>query len=376
MDARSLYTNDQINRCASVSSPLLRHYYEFNGTLQANSATGVVVEKRKGQKTVVKENDSRSDIKSRPLKAGENQDSPVQPHPEYLILVAMPAFNEEKYIAKTIVLAKKYATEVLVVDDGSTDATADIAEALGAIVVQHPTNKGYGSALHTIFDSARELNADILVIIDADGQHNPNDIPKLIEGLDQGVDVVIGSRFLDTNGSGIPTYRKAGMKVLDMATLAAGGINVTDTQSGFRAYGKRAIEAIQVNNNGMAAGSEILLQIKENNLRVGEVPIVARYDLGNTSSQGPLAHGLGVLSSIIGIVGYKRPLLSFGLPGGILVIIGLLVGSWAFAEYYATTRFQFTLTMLSAVMLIMGLLLVTTAFILNSLVQIVKMERK
>jgi glycosyltransferase involved in cell wall biosynthesis len=339
--------------------------------MQANSATGVVAE-RKEEKTASKENDSRPATVTKPTKSGEIQDSPVQTQPDSLILVAMPAFNEEKYIAKTIVLAQKYATEILVVDDGSTDTTADIAKALGAIVIRHSVNKGYGGALHTIFDSARELNADILVIIDADGQHNPDDIPKLIEGLNEGVDVVIGSRFLDTNGSGIPTYRKAGMKVLDIATMAAGGINVSDTQSGFRAYGKRAIEAIHVNNHGMAAGSEILLRIKENDLKIGEIPIVVRYDLEDTSSKGPVSHGLEVLNQMVKVISYRKPMWFFGLPGVALTIFGIIMGSWAFSEYYITSKFPYLLSMVCGLSLIIGLLLITSGLILNSLVAIIK----
>jgi hypothetical protein len=164
------------------------------------------------------------------------------------------------------------------------------------------------------------------------------------------------------------------MKVLDMATMAAGGINVSDTQSGFRAYGKRAIEAIHIHNDGMAAGSEILLQVKENNLKVGEVPIVVRYDLGSTSSKGPVAHGLDVLNQLVKVISYRRPIWFFGLPGLCLAIFGVIVGSLAFSEYYLTSKFPYLLSMVSGLALILGLLLITTGLILNSIVQMVKPE--
>ncbi len=314
---------------------------------------------------------------AQPVRTVRHQDgigiSAVTPTEEPpLILAAMPAFNEEKYIAKTIVLAKKYVTDVLVVDDGSKDATFEIARALGAIVVRHPKNQGYGAALKSIFETARSLNADQLVILDADGQHNPNDIPNLLEPLNDGIDVVIGSRFLETSGSGIPTYRKAGMKVLDMATMVAGGINVSDTQSGFRAYGRRAINAIHIHDKGMAAGSEILLHIKENNLKVGEVPIIARYDLEGTSSQGPVSHGLGVLNQLVKVISYRKPMWFFGLPGLALAIFGLFMGSWAFSEYYITSKFPYLLSMVSGLALIIGLLLITSGLILNSIIILIR----
>ncbi|MGB4758126.1 MAG: glycosyltransferase family 2 protein, partial [Candidatus Methanoculleus thermohydrogenotrophicum] len=166
-------------------------------------------------------------------------------------LVAMPAYNEEAYIAKTIVGARRHADAVLVVDDGSTDETVAIAEALGAIVVRHATNRGYGGALQTIFATARRMGVEELVIIDADGQHDPEDIPRLLSELRSGNDVVIGSRVLEGSAGDIPTYRKVGMKVLDAATTLAGnGLAITDSQSGFRAYGRRAIEAIHPNGDG------------------------------------------------------------------------------------------------------------------------------
>jgi len=292
-----------------------------------------------------------------------------------LIIAAMPAYNEEKYIAKTIINAKKYVDQVLVVDDCSSDSTSEIASALGAIVVRHTENKGYGGALQTIFHNARKLHADKLVILDSDGQHDPKFIPDLLKPLDAGYDIVVGSRFLSDEKREIPSYRIVGMKVLDTATNIAGDINISDSQSGFRAYGKKAIECIKVSGNGMSAGSEILLQIKDQNLQYTEVPIKVRYDLEDTSSQNPFSHGMSVLNAIVGILGYKRPLLSFGIPGVGFIAVGIIVGSWAYSVYYVTHMLPFGPTFLSGIAIMAGLLLITTALILNSLVQIVKMER-
>lgn len=284
----------------------------------------------------------------------------------------MPAFNEEKYIAKTIIGCKKYVDKVVVVDDGSTDATAEIAEALGAIVINHPENRGYGAALQTIFNTAREMNIDAMVIIDSDGQHDPAEIPKLLEPLSNGIDLVIGSRFLNGNGNNVPAYRKVGMKVLDIATNIAGGIQVSDSQSGFRAYGKRAIEKININRNDMSAGSEILMHIKENDLKVKEVEIHCNYDVENASSQHPVSHGFSVLMSILTTVGEKRPVLYLGLPGTILILIGFFYGGWTLQLYSSTKTLPIGNALISVMTTLIGVFSVFTAIILYTITNFVQ----
>jgi glycosyltransferase involved in cell wall biosynthesis len=292
------------------------------------------------------------------------------------VLAAMPAYNEEKFIAKTILGAQKYVDQVLVVDDGSTDATYEIAQKLGAIVVRHHYNSGYGSAIRTIFEKAKELDVDALVIIDADGQHDPRDIQILLDRLrKEDVDVVIGSRFVQGNRQVIPRYRIFGMKVLDYATKIAGAETTTDSQSGFRAYGRNAIKMVQVSREGMSAGSEILIQIAENKLKVAEIPISVRYDIEDTSSQNPVKHGSLVLYNIIGLISYRRPLPAFGIPGFILVLMGLFFGSWTLSEYFTTMKFPILLSMISVLLLIMGLLLMIGALILNYLVVFVTEQK-
>jgi len=293
------------------------------------------------------------------------------------VLAAMPAYNEETYIAKIILSAQKHVDCVLVVDDGSTDATREVSKKMGAMVVSHQKNCGYGAALRTIFEEAKKLDTDALVIIDSDGQHDPNDISRLLERLGKGdVDVVIGSRFIQGTKQEIPGYRIFGMKVLDKATKIAGADAITDSQSGFRAYGKKAIREIQISREGMSAGSEILIQMAENNLTFAEIPIIARYDIEETSSQNPIKHGVLVLYNIIGMISYKRPLPTFGIPGFVLVIIGFIFGSWAITEYYATANFPFILSMICGVTVMMGLLLMIAALILNYLVIFVSKQKE
>ena len=341
--------------------------------MQANSATGVVVEKRKGQTAnVPKKAVNTPVIYTIP---SDTADSPDRTGQSQQLIAIIPAYNEELVIGTVVLETRKHVDQVIVVDDGSTDRTAEVAALAGAEVISLEKNRGKAQAMMAGFARARENGCEALVMLDGDGQHNPNEIPELLlPVLDGSADLVIGSRFL-MDGNNIPRYRQLGQKTLDLATMATSGYNCSDSQSGFRAISCKGLKHLDFRSEGYNIESDMITHFLADGLRIKEVPITVRYDVPNKHKKHPFSHGFDIIGHLIGIVGYKRPLLSFGLPGGILVIIGLLVGSWAFAEYYATTRFQFTLTMLSAVMLIMGLLLVTTAFILNSLVQIVKMEK-
>lgn len=283
----------------------------------------------------------------------------------------MPAYNEESSIAKMILGCKKYVDKVVVVDDGSTDATSDIAEALGAYVVRHNQNEGYGAALRSCFKTARDLGADMMVIIDSDGQHDPGEIPSLLKPIDMGADLVIGSRFCNGNGKNIPSYRKLGMKVLDMATSLAGGVDVTDSQSGFRAYGRRAIGKIFVEGNGMSAGSEILLQARDNNLKVEEVEIQCRYDVEDASTENPVSHGLRVLLNLLQDMELRRPLYYFTFPGLVLAAVGIGVGLDLLRTFFHGGSLSFGPTLLMILLTLVGSFMALTGIILHSISRII-----
>lgn len=284
-----------------------------------------------------------------------------------LVIAAMPAYNEGHVIADVIQGCKKYVDRVIVVDDCSSDNTGEIAMSLGADVVRHEINKGYGAAIKSCFRLAREINADSMVIIDSDGQHDPSEIPKLLEPLKNGFDMVIGSRFVNGNGKNVPTYRKIGMKILDIATKFAGGINVTDSQSGFRAYGKKAIEKIRLNGDDMSAGSEILLQARDHNLRFTEVEIYCRYDLEECSSQNPFVHGSKVLLEILKDMELRRPLYYFMVPGIMLGTIGFLMGIRFLQNFYLVENLSFGSTLFMILLILIGLFMTFTGIILHAI---------
>ena len=214
------------------------------------------------------------------------------------IIAGIPAYNEEKYIAKVILKAQKYVNEIIVVDDGSTDMTSQIAEALGAIVIKHRKNLGYGAALKTIFEEARKRNPDVLVILDADDQHNPDDIPKLIKPILKGkADLVIGSRFLGKTNQ--PLWRRVGVKIITWLTKKTYNLcNITDAQSGFRAYGEKALKLISPKDRGMGASIDILHQAQIYKLKVREVPIEIKHHK-DSSTYHPIRHVTGIIVRIL-----------------------------------------------------------------------------
>lgn len=213
-----------------------------------------------------------------------------------MILIAMPAYNEAKYIESIITKSKQYG-EVLVVDDGSLDNTGELAKRAGAMVVNHPKNLGYGSAIITILEEAKRRDFDVLVLIDADTQHDPQDIPNLVQPIIDGYDLAIGSR----NGSDIPKYRHIGGRVLSIFTYILSGVNVYDSQSGFRAFSKKAVNRLQPKEKGMAVSSEVVYEASKNNLKIIEVPISIRYTKDG-STMNPVIQGFYTLFKIWGMI--------------------------------------------------------------------------
>ena len=284
------------------------------------------------------------------------------------IVAAIPAYNEEKTIAKIILGARKKVDEVIVVDDGSIDSTAEIAEALGAKVVKHRENLGYGAAIRTCFETAKKLNVDAMVILDADGQHNPDEIPSLLEKIKEGDDVVIGSRFVEKNNK-MPKYRKFGIGIINLAMRWA-GVKVSDSQSGFRAYSKKAIKQIELKEKGMSVSAEILSQAKEKNLKISEVPINCNYDVEEPSTENPLVHGLSVLLSIIRLIEFSRPLQFFGIIGLSFFCGGIAFGIWALKIFNATRTLPLGLTLIMTLLVLLGIFTLYTGIILHSIARL------
>ncbi len=285
-------------------------------------------------------------------------------------LACIPAYNEEKYIEDVIKRSLPHVDSVIVCDDGSTDKTAKLARDAGAIVISQK-NQGYGAALATLFEYARKNNAQIMVTLDGDGQHDPNQIPLLVNAITaHNVDVAIGSRFLDdtTQASG---YRKTGIKIITSASNYGTNFKVSDSQSGFRAYSKDAIDAIHPTEQGMAVSTEILLKISNKGLSVAEVPITISYD-GDTSEQHSVSHGVSVLMNTLKYVSIKHPIQFYGIPGIALIVAGIILGG-IFLDAYLNQQTVFYGSLLGAVVLfLLGAILSVTAIILFSMANLIR----
>lgn len=288
------------------------------------------------------------------------------------IIVGMPAYNEARYIGSVIVQAKQYADEVIAIDDGSSDATASVASLAGATVVRHEENEGYGNTIRGLMAEARRREADILVVLDADSQHNPGEIPRLVEGIKGGADIVIGSREMQANK--ITGYRRLGQKFLSRMTGIASRRKLSDTESGFRAYSRKALETLELKETGMAVSSEIISEAAAKGLEIVEVPISVEYT-GDGSTLNPVKHGMGVFNRILVMISERRPLLFFSLFGSIFLVIGLAAGIMVIRIYYfGSNLFATGLALVSILFITIGTLAVFTGIMLNVLVR--RMDRQ
>lgn len=275
----------------------------------------------------------------------------------------MPAFNEESTIAKVVLGASKHVDSVVVIDDGSGDYTATIAERLGAHVINHERNRGKGASLRDGFEWAKNEMIDILVTLDADGQHDPEDIPRLLQPiLDGKADLVIGSRI--SRPPSMPKIRRAGQKFLDsMASIKLSG-SLVDTQSGFRAYSRKAIESVEITEPGMGAESEILLKATKGDLVIVEVPVVMQYGLGRTSKQNPLIQFSDVVSTLFREIVGRRPLRFLGIPGLLLTAYGIYGWLDIFGTYNLTREFATGHALVYTIVLLSGIFIITSAIVL------------
>ncbi|MCQ6963416.1 glycosyltransferase family 2 protein [Methanolobus chelungpuianus] len=282
------------------------------------------------------------------------------------VVAAIPAFNEEIAIGSVIVRARQHVDEVLVIDDGSADSTAQVAELMGATVLRHSQNAGKGMALRTAFEWAIDKQVDILVTLDADGQHNPDEIPRIIEPiLWKKADIVNGARFLKGHSVKVPRYRRMGQEILTHATNMTADVKLNDSQSGFRAFSKDTFPAFRFNNAGMGVESEMVADASAAGFKITEVPITCRYDVEG-STFNPVKHGMNVLGSIVNQFQRKHPLLYFGVPGFLLFLFGLVLAFRTLFIFQATGKFAIGTSLIAMTSAMVGIFGMFSGLILNS----------
>lgn len=292
------------------------------------------------------------------------------------VLVAIPAYNEVSTIAEVVGETQDVCDQVCVIDDGSDDETALRAASAGASVVQHDRNKGYGAALHSAFKEAARLDAEQLVVIDADGQHDPRDIPTLVERRrSEGADVVIGSRYGDGASSDIPVYRRIGLFAINALTNLCLGVvrsesRISDTQSGFRVYSNRAINELAESNAigaGMDASIDVLYHAHHNDYHIVEEATRIDYDVEDASTMSPVSHGFVLVQNLLRTIERERPMTVLGIPGIAIVLCGLGVGYLTAMQYSTSGTFPLGLATIATFLVLIGFLASFTGLILHAL---------
>lgn len=289
------------------------------------------------------------------------------------IIVGIPAYNEEKNIASIIVKLKRITNKIIVCNDGSSDLTGDIAKELGVEVINHQKNLGYGASIRSIFLKAKEMNADMLVTFDGDGQHRIEDIQKVIEPIiNKKCDISIGSRFLSEDSiDEIPDYRKFGIRMITKITNVSINEKLSDSQSGFRAYSKKALTEIHPSDQGMGISTEILIKASNKDLIIAEVPIRVLYE-GDTSTHNAISHGASVLLSTIKYTSIEHPLKFYGIASLVFLSIGSGFILWTVQAYTQDGKIITNIALIGIGTLIVGVVLVITAILLYSLISVVR----
>ncbi len=288
------------------------------------------------------------------------------------VIALIPAYNEALAIGSTVILAKAYVDRVVVLDDGSTDRTAEIAKNAGAEVISGKINRGKAAVVIEGLQAVRDRDPAAVILLDGDGQHDPAEIPRLLEPVLAGrADLVIGSRALN-GGTTIPMYRKVGQKTLDAATRIQSRRQVSDTQSGFRALSRRALDHLDFTSEGYNLESDMIAHFAKKGLAIAEVPVSTTYKVPHQHKKNAISHGYDVLSNIVTEIGYSRPLLLFGTLGTVCIFFGLVAGFWSYGFYSAYQMLPFGPALASGVLLMVGLVLFTSGLILNYLVLMLK----
>lgn len=288
------------------------------------------------------------------------------------ITIGIPAFNEEKNIASIITKLRKISDSIIVCNDGSSDMTEEIAKEMGVIVISHEKNLGYGAAIRSLFEKAREMELDSLITFDADNQHRVEDINSVFELINEGsADIVIGSRFLNERTENVPTYRKAGIRLITKVTNLSIKEKLTDSQSGFRGYNKKALKAILVSDEGMGVSTEILIKGSNLGLKIVEVPIKVNYE-GETSTHHPVSHGTSVIVSTLKFTSISHPLKFWGIPGIVLLGFGFIFMFISFQNLGYDRDIFTNYALVGIGGLVLGSIMMMTAAILYTIVSVVR----
>jgi len=286
------------------------------------------------------------------------------------VVIAIPAFNAADTVGEVVRQAEAFADVVIVVDDGSDDDTGTVADRAGALVVAHDRNRGYGAALKTAFTEADRLDADHLVVLDADGQHDPADVPHLVEAqAAHDAEIVIGSRYVKGSRTRLPLVRRIGLGAINVLTnLSLGHVRpssfIHDTQSGFRAYDRRAIASLAADpdiGDRMGASTDIIYHAHRERYDIHEVGTTIRYDVEHGSTLDPVSHGYSLVRNIFHTLTVVHPFKTLGVIGGVTASAGIGVALEGIGLGLVQGEFPFVKTYLATLVGVIGVILILVA---------------
>ncbi len=311
------------------------------------------------------DNDNRYKIQTSGTEDNTSKNGP-------LVMAIIPAYNESESIGKVVSETSKYVSSIIVVDDGSRDNTAEVAASMNARVLRNKYNTGKGAALKRGLIECLKYDPDIVITLDGDGQHDPAEIPKLLEPIENGeADIVIGSRYGRRNylNLEIPLYRRIGLSFIDFMNRNLADSKIKDTQSGFRVYTKTVISIMsKYSSTGFGVETEQLTTAELYGLRILEIPITIKYKgLKNTSQKNPFSHGMTIMATILDIALDKRPLLIFGLSGLILMVAAIVTAAIAAQLYVKASYFSVPLTLIALGFVLLGFMLILISLVLHQL---------
>jgi len=286
------------------------------------------------------------------------------------IIVTIPAYNEEKSIGilikkiKNVMSKVKHNYQILVVDDGSKDNTASNARKAGAVVYSHPKNYGLAETFKTEIAKSLELKPDVIVHIDADMQYQPKEIPKLLEEIKNGYDLVLGSRFKGKIEE-MPWIKRFGNIAFSKVVSQITSLQISDAQTGFRAFTRKVAESIPITSNHTYTQEQIIRAVKQK-LKIKEVPIYfARRNGKSRLIPNPFSYAIRAWINIIRTYRDYEPLKFFGVIGSIIFGIGILLGLYlVYFQFFGGGAFRHLgLMMLDILILSIGLQIIIFGFI-------------
>jgi glycosyltransferase involved in cell wall biosynthesis len=284
-------------------------------------------------------------------------------------IAGIPAYNKQYPVCGVIHAAEDYVDEIIVVDDGSIDQTSKLAKRAGAIVLGHEKNQGKTAAVQTIINEAIKRDADVLVLLDSDGQHDPDEIPVLIKPISEdGYDLATGSRKLKSSKKKgkRPFIRPLGQFVLKIGLGTLTKKRYGDPECGFRALSRRAMEVMDFKGKGFSVEAEMIYLAEKHGLKTIEVPISEIY-VEDGSTLNPWRHGFGNLGTIIAWISEKRPLFFFWMAGAVFTIIGLIFGANVLYVANEGGGVAVGSALVSVLFIVIGVFSVFTGLILNAI---------